>query len=226
MALPTTVSIAQLTEELPSWIIVARVIVKKPLQQTNTHSPYFRGIIMDEKLDGKAPVWFWGDAASRWFDILVEDVVYEFSGGKVEALGQYATAKMKYKISFAQFEPNAIRRKDDVSKIPHMRDMLVTDFLTLKNEIDGVRVAIEGRIKSVSDIRDKEPKSRVVSITDRNDHKIDLTLYGEQVGDVVPEMTGNVVCMFEVSVRNRWKPQLSGNAFMSIKLMDEKAAVI
>jgi hypothetical protein len=175
---------------------------------------------MDQNPDGKIPVWFWGEAANTWFSVLVEDAVYEFSGGEVEALGKYATTNMRYRISFAHVESVAISQKAGVSAIPRMAEMLVTDFVTLKGELDGVRVAIKGCIKSVSNIVEGTQKStRVVSITDEKNSEIELTLYDAQVRDVTPEMTGKVVCMFEVSVRSFWKPQLSGNAFMSIKLM-------
>jgi hypothetical protein len=178
-------------------------------------------ILMDDRTEGKIPAWFWGQITTQWFPFLEEDGLYEFSGGMVESLGDFSTTKMKHKLTFVEEKSIVIRPGPEAFTIPRMEELLITDFSQLSAEVVGARVAIKGCITHVSSCFPLESKRmRSAYIRDTNAREVQLMLWDTQVDELTPEMKGRIICVFEASVRNRGRLHLSGNAFMTVKLIE------
>jgi hypothetical protein len=213
--------IAKLNPSEFAWTILARVIVKKGLLEAKDGSIYFRTILMDDKVEGKIPAWFWQDVADEWFPHLEQGAIYEFSGGCVEELGKFATAKMKHRIWFSDAKSVLIRPVPEISTIPRMEDLFMIDFSQLRYEVRGARATIEGVVSSVSECLMLNSRNvRVASITDANGNEAQLTLWEEQVQEITPEMKDKAVRVFEISVHDPERLQLASNSFITVTLLE------
>jgi hypothetical protein len=205
------VSVKDLSPSAFNQTLRARVLTKTAVAPSGSGC-YVKVVLIDST--GKVPATFWDNLATQAASRLEEGNVYDFSCGKIQPAGKFATPEMPVLIDFRAPAPDPVPVPDPDSQFPNIQDQLVLRFSELSMRAKLSRVAIQGVVRSAYPVRTNwKGNVRDVSLVDTQGKTLRLTLWDSNVDLIDEELIGKSVRLHEISIRNPQQLEAASTAF-------------
>lgn len=219
--MPEFFPISELSAYQGKWTIRGRVMNKAPLRTFGNGGKVF-SVELQDGPGSEIKATFFGDAASRYVDILQANKVFTFSKGNVKVANkQYNSTNHKYELIF---DKDAVVEEYTGEMEEFKTTYSLVDFSALQQKPIPSRVDILGVITSfapTTTVNSKDGRAlikRDITVVDDTKIKVGVTLWGDLATQPEERWQGNPIIALKSVLLKEWNGEKSAGSIDATKL--------